>query len=231
MAGRAGRGDGGMKLLLAVAAAAPLLVAVAMFGAQFGLLDKTFAFDVLTMTVGRYLALAGVGAAALAVVLALRDGRKRALFAAAAVVLAGGTLAAFLIQQARLGADAPTDVASDLAEPPGYSRQIEARRAEDGAVALERPAACAAAVTVPTQVAPETAVAALKSAGFTTIGSAAFRAEGFHRGYWFGFTHDAVIRIRPGQTDVRVTAREGVAQGGAACRLAGAIVSELQARR
>ena len=135
MAGRAGKGDGGMKLLLAVAAAAPLLVAVAMFGAQFGLLDKTFAFDVLTMTVGRYLALAGVGAAALAVVQALRDGRKRALFAAAAVVLAGGTLAAFLIQQARLGADAPTDVASDLAEPPGYSRQIEARRAADGAVA------------------------------------------------------------------------------------------------
>lgn len=228
MAGRKGKGDGGMKILAAVAAAAPLLVLLAMLGAQFGILDKTFAFDVLTMTVGRYLALAGVGAAALAVVLALQDMKRRAVFAAVAVVLAGATLAVFLMQQARFGTGAPTDVSSDLAEPPGYSRQIEARRAGAGAAALGRPDACAAAVTVPTQAAPETASAALEAAGFTVIGTAAFRAEGVRDGFWFGFTHDAVIRIRPGQTDVRVAAREGVAQGPEACRLAGLIVEALK---
>lgn len=228
MAGKKGKGDGGMNILAAVAGAAPLLVLIVMFGAQFGVLDKTFAFDVMTMTVGRYLALAGVGAAALAVVLALQDVKRRGLFAAVAVALAGATLAVFLMQQARFASAAPSDVSSDLADPPGFSRVIDSRRIEDKAVPLGQPEACATAVTLPTQVAPETASAALKAAGFTVIGTAAFRAEGFHKGYWFGFTHDAVIRIRPGQTDVRVTAREGVTQGGEACRLAGALVEALK---
>ena len=228
MAGKRGKGDGGIRILAAVAGVAPLLVLIAMFGAQFGIVDKTFAFDVLTMTIARYLALAGVAAAALAVVLALQDMKRRGLFAAVAVVLAGATLTGFLMQQARFGAGEPTDVSSDLAEPPGFSSVIEARRTEAGAVPLGQPGTCAAAVTLPTQVAPETASAALKSAGFTVIGTAAFRAEGVRDGYWFGFTHDAVIRIRPGQTDVRVTAREGVAQGDEACRLAGAVVAALK---
>ncbi len=180
------------------------------------------------MTFGRYLALAGVAAAALAVVLALQDMKRRWVFAAGAVVIAGATLAVFLVQQARFGAGAPTDVSSDLTEAPNYSRLIEGQRVRSGAVALGRPGACAAAVMLPTQVAPEAASAALAQAGFTVIGSAAFRAEGVHEGFWFGFTHDAVIRIRPGQTDVRVTAREGVAQGDEACRLAQAIVAALK---
>lgn len=230
MAGGKGK-DGGVRILAAAAGVAPLLVAVAMFGAQFGLLDRTFAFEVLAMTVARYLALAGVGAAALAVVLAFQDMKRRGLFAAVAVVLAGATLTGFLVQQARFGTGAPVDVSSDLAEPPGFSRVIDSRRAEDEAAPLTRPQACAAAVTLPTQVAPEAASAALEQAGFTVIGTAAFRAEGVRKGYWFGLTHDAVIRIRPGQTDVRVAAREGAAQGPVACELASAIVARLQARR
>ena len=228
MAGKRGKGDGGIRILAVAAGAAPLLVLIAMFAAQFGIVDKTFAFDVLTMTIARYLALAGVAAAALAVVLALQDVKRRGLFAAVAVVLAGATLAMFLMQQARFAAGAPTDVSSDLAEPPGFSRVIDSRRVEDKAGPVGQPQVCATAVTLPTQVAPETASAALKAAGFTVIGTAAFRAEGFHRGYWFGFTHDAVIRIRPGQTDVRVAAREGVTQGDEACRLAGAVVAALK---
>lgn len=230
MAGKTGK-DGGVRILTVAAGAAPLLVAIAIFGAQFGLLDKTFAFDVLTMTVGRYLALAGVGAAALAVVLALQDMKRRGLFAGVAVVLAGATLAGFLVQQARFGTGAPVDVSSNPADPPGFSRVIDSRRAEDGAMPVGQPRACAAAATLPTQVTPEVAAAALDQAGFTVIGRAAFRAEGVRKGYWFGLTHDAVIRIRPGQTDVRVTAREGVAQGGEACRLAAAIVTAMKSAR
>lgn len=229
MAGGQGKGGGGMRILTAVAAASPILVFIAMAGGQFGLWSKTFAFDVLTLTVGRYLALAGVGAAALAVVLALQDLKRRGLFAAAAVLIAGATLGVFLVQQARFAAAAPNDVSSDLAEPPGYSRQMEARRAESDSVAVGRPGACAGAVMLPTQVAPETAAAALRAAGFRVIGTAAFRAEGVHEGTWFGLGHDAVIRIRPRQTDVRVTSREGVAQGDEACRLASAIVAALKA--
>lgn len=228
MAGSKGKSSGGIRILTAVAAAAPILVFVAMIGGQFGLWSKTFAFDVLTLTVARYVALAGVGAAALAVVLALQDMKRRGAFAAVAVLVAGATLGVFLVQQGRFGTGAPNDVSSDLAEPPGFSRQMEARRAEDSAVAVGSPGACDAAVMVPTQVAPETASAALKAAGFRVIGTAAFRAEGVHEGTWFGLGHDAVIRIRPGQTDVRVTAREGVTQGDEACRLAGAIVTAMK---
>lgn len=228
MAGTKGKGTGGIQILTVVAAAAPILVLVAIFGARAGAWSAAFAFDTLTMTLGRYLALVGVAAAALAVVLALQDMKRRWVFAAVAVVIAGATLAVFLVQQARFGSGAPSDVSSDLNEVPNYSRLIAGQRARAGAVALAQPGTCAAAVTLPTQVTPEAASAALTQAGFTVIGAAAFRAEGVHEGFWFGFTHDAVIRIRPGQTDVRVTAREGVAQGDEACRLAGAVVEVLK---
>ncbi len=231
MAGRKGKGVGGIQILTLATAAAPILVLAAILGARTGVWSIEFAFETLTLTVGRYLALAGVGAAALAVALALQDMKRRWVLAAAAAVIAGATLAVFLVQQARFGVDAPTDVSSDLAEVPTYSRLIEGQRARSGAAALGRPGACAAAVTLPTQLAPEAASAALAEAGFTVIGSAAFRAEGVREGFWFGFTHDAVIRIRPGQSDVRVTARESVAQGDEACRLAGAIVAALQNAR
>lgn len=227
MAGKGGK-NGGVNTLAVVTAAAPVLVLAAVSGAAIGLWSPAFAFDVLTMTAARYLALAGVGAAALAVVLALRDVKRRGLAAALAVAISGATLTVFLMQQARFDPAIPTDVASDLVEVPGFSKLILSRRAEVHAVSLGQPSACATAVTTPTQVSPETASAALKAAGFTVIGTAAFRAEGVHEGFWFGLTHDAVIRIRPGRTDVRVAAREGVAQGAEACRLAGAIVAALK---
>lgn len=220
---------GGIRILLAVAAAAPVLVFLAIVGARVAVWSPAFAFDTLTMIVARYLALAGVGAAALAVVLALKDLKRRAVFAIAAVALAGTTLAGFLVQQARFAEAAPVDVSTSVSDVPGFSSLIQARREREGAINSPGPTACAA--TTPTQMAPEAAAAALKAAGFTVVGSAAFRAEGSHEGFWFGFVHDAVIRIRPGETDVRVTAREGVAQGPVACELAAAIVAELQARR
>lgn len=228
MTDRRVKGDGGVKVLAAVAGAAPLLVLIAVFGAQFGVWSPIFAFETLTMTAARYLALGGVGAAALAVVFGLRDLKRRGLFAAAAVALAGATLTIFLIQQARFAVEAPSDVSSDLNDVPGFSRLIQDRRIEAGAIETAQPKACGAAVMLPTQVAPEAAAAALKQAGFRVVGVAAYRAEGVRKGYWFGLGHDAVIRIRPRQTDVRVTAREKAAQGDEACRLAGAIVAALR---
>src|SRR5690606_19767257 len=116
---------------------------------------------------------------------------------------------------------------TDVTEIPSFSRLVQDDRRRAGAITPPGPTACAA--MVPSQMAPEAATAALEAAGFTVVGSAPFRAEGFRKGFWFGFTHDAVIRIRPGQTDVRVTAREGVAQGDVACRQVAAIVAGLQA--
>jgi hypothetical protein len=55
------------------------------------------------------------------------------------------------------------------------------------------------------------------------------RVEGERRGFWFGLGHDAVVRIRPGRTDVRVTARTARAQGDEACRRAAAVARGLAA--
>ena len=230
MADKQGKVGDGVQILTAVTAAAPLLVLIAAGGVRTGLWGADFAFETLTLTVARYLALAGVGAAALAVVLALKQPRGRWFFAVLSVVVAGVTLTAFLMQQAKFGT-APNDISTDLSEPPGFSRLLEGRRTEDKAMALTAPATCTAATALPTQVTPEKARDALKAAGFSVVGVAPFRAEGSRVGFWFGLTHDAVIRIRPGQTDVRVVAREDVAQGPEACRLAGAIVASLQAGR
>ena len=77
-------------------------------------------------------------------------------------------------------------------------------------------------------VAPGVAGYALKEAGFEVAGIGVGRADGSHDSFWFGFTHDAVVRIRPGRTDVRVTARDDRDDGGEACRLATKIVEVLQ---
>ena len=80
-----------------------------------------------------------------------------------------------------------------------------------------------------TQVAPASAVWALQEAGFSVQGRVNVgRAAGSHRGFWFGTVHDAVIRIRPGRTDVRVAARDDRAHGGEACRLATRISTALR---
>ena len=70
------------------------------------------------------------------------------------------------------------------------------------------------------QVAPQVAGWALQEAGFTVLGSGVARADGERDGFWFGFGHDAVIRIRPGRTDIRVAARDDRPHAGEACRLA-----------
>ena len=70
------------------------------------------------------------------------------------------------------------------------------------------------------------AASALADAGFVVTRATTFEVEGVHQGAWFGFVTDAVVRIRPGRTDVRVAARDARPDGGAACRLAARIVGE-----
>ena len=69
---------------------------------------------------------------------------------------------------------------------------------------------------------------ALEQAGFRAHGAGVQRADGTHTGFWFGVTHDAVIRIRPGRTDIRVAARDPLPHGGEACRLATRISEALR---
>lgn len=223
------RGGTGMRWLVLIVLAAPLLVFIAVMGTRFGLWSVEVGRDLLTLQIGRWLALAGLGAAALGVLLALRDLRRLGLIAVISLLVSLATVGLFVRQQAQLSLPAPLDATSAPADAPGYGAETAGLRV--ALSAPDAPAACPGLTAVPTQVASETATAALEAAGFTVQKASLFQSEGLHEGFWFGLRHDAVVRIRPGRTDVRVTARDGRPQGDAACRLARKIVDGLQAGR
>lgn len=217
-----------LRWLTLAAFAAPLLVLVAVFGTRLGLWSAGFGLEVLTLKIGRILAFAGLAAALVAVIIALKDVRRRGVYAVVSLVVAGATVGLFLIQERRFAVPADNDVTTDAAEAPAFSRAVVAMRGGQAGGHGGASVACPGLASVPRQVAPETAAAALSAAGFTVRGAAPFRADGAKEGFWFGLTHDAAIRIRPGRTDVRVAQREGVRVGDEACRLARAITAGLQ---
>lgn len=221
------KGGRGVAVLLALSLAAPLLVLVAALMTRAGALSLETGYDLLTMRVGWWLALAGAAAALGAVVLALRDIRRLGLMALAAVVAAGGTLGGFVWHNNRLAGAPSEDISTDLAEIPGFG-DLGDERGNQGPRVTAGSDVCPGALPVMKQIAPESAIWALEKAGFTLRGAGVARADGSREGFWFGFDHDAVIRIRPGRTDIRVAARDGRSHGGDACRLATLISEALQ---
>jgi hypothetical protein len=211
--------------LTALTAAAPVLVVAAMAATLFGGVDRAVTYDLLTWTVARGLAWVGLVAALLVLALALRDLGRRWIFAAVALVLAGATLAVFLHQGQRLAQPTPRDISTHLAEPPAYSRLSALHPDASG---VTGPETCPAARSIPTQVLAQQAVSALVDAGFPIVRASTFEVEGVHEGAWFGFAYDAVVRIRPGRTDIRVAARDPRPDGGATCRLMDKIVTALE---
>ena len=227
MARRPVKGRGLAQALLLVAAASPLLVLVSALGVRTGLLSLETGWALLTLQVAWWLAWLGGAAALLAVVLALKDFRRLGLFALAAVLIAGAALAGFVWQKGRLAAGPVEHVSTDLEEIPGFG-DLRARRGGPGPGPAVGSDACPGARPVMRQIAPGVAMWALEQAGFTVLGSGVQRADGTRTGYWFGVTHDAVIRIRPGRTDIRVAARDSLPHGGEACRLATRISEALR---
>lgn len=221
-------GAGRVQGLAALAVATPLLVLVAALGTRVGAWSVEIGYDLLTMRVGWILAFVGAAAALGALVLALGDVRRLGMAAAVAVLAAGATLGGFVWQKARLAAGPVENVSTDLAEIPGFGDLGAQRRGQGpgSAVGVE---ACPGALPVMRQVAPTTAIYALEQAGFTLRGAGVARADGSREGFWFGVDHDAVIRIRPGRTDIRVAARDHRPHGGEACRLATAVSETLRA--
>jgi Protein of unknown function (DUF1499) len=211
--------------LTTLTAAPVVLVVAAMAATLFGGVDRTITYDLLTWTVARGLAWLGCVGALAVVVLTLWDFRRRWIFAAIALMLAGATLGVFLYQGRRLAEPTPRDISTHIAEPPVYRRLAAMHRDISG---VTGPETCPAARSIPTQVLAQQAASALVDAGFPVVRAATFEVEGVHEGAWFGFAYDAVIRIRPGRTDIRVAARDSRPDGGATCRLMGKIVAALE---
>ncbi|MBL0947249.1 DUF1499 domain-containing protein [Brevundimonas sp.] len=222
------RGTGGWTTLALIAGvlSAPLLVFVAVFGLRFGWWGLEVALDLLSITVVPWLL--GLGAICALILLwrARRTGAVGWLLGLAAVaMMAMGSWLYLASPGVRGDNSSPLDVATDTLEPPGFSPSL---RRYHGTVDVE---ACEGVVSIPTQVRAEDASEALRRAGFTPLPSALFQVEGTHEGMWFLLRHDATIRIRPGQTDIRVAARNTRPNGGETCRLLQRVVAELQPRR
>ncbi|WP_420471029.1 hypothetical protein [Brevundimonas sp. FT23042] len=217
MAKAAVKGRGAVQALTALAVASPLLVLLSIIGVRGGLLSVETGYDLLTWTVAWWLSLVGAAAGVLAVGVALRNLRVLGPVAAAAFLVGAGSLGGFLWQKQALASGAVENVSTDLVEVPGFGRLRPDRMGGlQPAVGVE---ACPGAVPVPTQIAPESAAWALQEAGFSLGRAGVARADGSRQSVWFGFGYDAVIRIRPGRTDIRVAARDGRPHGGEACRL------------
>ncbi|MDP3802485.1 DUF1499 domain-containing protein [Brevundimonas sp.] len=221
-------GAGRVQALAALAVAAPVLVLVAALGTRVGAWPVEIGYDLLTLRAGWYLSFLGVAAALGALALSFGNFRKLGALAVLAALVAGGTLGGFLWQKARIAAGPVENVSTDLAEVPGFGDLGDERsgRGPGPAVGAE---ACPGALPVMRQVAPTAAIYALEQAGFTLRGAGVARADGSREGFWFGVDHDAVIRIRPGRTDIRVAARDHRPHGGEACRMATAISETLRA--
>ncbi|HEV7228662.1 DUF1499 domain-containing protein [Brevundimonas sp.] len=205
----------------------------ASMGTRGGFWSPDFALDVLTFRVAAALTALGAVCALVLAVQSMRRPRAVGLAAAIAVLAVGATASGLGLRWSTFNGLQAWDVSSDRDEPPGFSDVLARRRAAEGAARAPSPAgpqACPGAVSVASQLTPEAASAALEDAGFTVIGSAPFRVEGERRGFWFDLAHDAVVRIRPGRTDLRVTARAARAQGEETCRLASALSRALAAR-
>lgn len=221
-------GTGRVQALALLACAAPLLLLIAALGTRVGAWSVEVGYDLLAMRAGWFLAFIGVAAAVGALVLSFGRFRKLGGLAVLAVVVSGVTLGGFIWQKGRIGAGPVENVSTDLSEVPGFGSLGEERGGRGPGPAVG-PDACPGARPVMRQIAPAAAIHALEQAGFTVRGAGVGRADGRREGFWFGFDHDAVIRIRPGRTDIRVAARDHRPHGGEACRMATVISETLRA--
>lgn len=236
---RQGRDRASIGLIsLLLVLAAPLLVFVAAAGTHLDVWGWTFGYGLLTMKVGSALAALGLIVALWRAVSA-GYGRVNAISAVAGLAIAAVTVGLYGAHIRATGLTAwrgtgtpPFQATTDRVDPPAFATRLADRRDADQAEPATRRAGFQSCdvTPVPTQVAPAAAGWALEQAGFDVLGFGVGRADGTRQGFWFGFTYDATIRIRPGRTDVRVAAREGRPDGEEACRLTKLIVGKLQTR-
>lgn len=220
MAGRrATPGLMAVRAAMVATLAGPLLaiVAVLLVGADAVSLET--GLDLLTLKVALALSVLAVVVALVAMVIAFRTSLRLGVMALATLVVAVGISGAFLWRAQVMAIAGPLDVTTDLADPPAIAN------------AAGPSVACPGVSAPMTQSAQGTAGWAMQQAGFRITGASLFQIRGERTGAVFGLTHEAVIRIRPGQTDVRVVARYDRADGGETCRLATKLVDALQAGR
>lgn len=218
------------RLGLFIVALAPLTAFGALLGYKFNLWPVNFALDLLTLKVALGLAVPGVLGAVYAAAAGLTERRYAGSIALAAVVLSAVTLAGFgwnfLLER---DAGGGADVSTNAADPPYFSERVMAERTKYQAapVPARADAAGCDVAFLPTQVAPGVVAYGLDKTGFSAPGVGVGGGSGTWFTFWYNRPYDAVVRVRPGRTDVRVTARDPRHDRGQACRLTRRLVSAM----
>ena len=213
------RGLMAVRAAVAATLAGPLLVLVAVLLVASGVIPVDIGLYLLALEVGPGLSLLAVVVALVALPCAFRSFARLGLIALATLVVAVGGAGAFLWRAQVMAAVGPLDVTTDPADPPRIAGAVGPR------------VVCPGVSAPMTQSGEGAAGWAMQQAGFRITDASLFQIRGERTGTFFGLRHEAVIRIRPGRTDVRVVARYDRADGGETCRLAGALVAALQAGR
>ena len=241
-------GSGLVKLALAVGLLTPLVLLVSAVLTKIGVLDWRLGYSKIALAWTPILSMVGVGLGLAAVVLAFFVLRQARLSALVALLAPAATLIGLTLYDAKVTAEPPVhDVATTWEDPIMLSRTFAAERGPGDNPVEENPlipasvggswagkrvaeanaAACPGARTIPTLVDADKVQAAIEKMGGRVYGKQVFRVEAVFDTFWFGFTDDVAIRIRPGETDIRSISREGQADGGRNCRRVTALVQAL----
>lgn len=232
-----------VRLALIVSLLVPVYFLVAALGTKFGLLDWRIGFGLMTFQLGAFVLMGAAGLALIALLLALLASPRRGIVSGLLALLIpalGLGYAAYVRQQAQ--AIPPIhDISTDLVDPPAFSPAvIEARAAAPGVNDLdllnkrtgdgraftelqqEAYADIAPVIsTLPPDRAFDEALAAAQAQNWVIVRADAQAGviEASDSTFWYGFTDDIVIRVRPegegSRIDMRSVSRVGRSDLGA----------------
>ena len=216
---------------LALALVAALALLLAGPGHRFGWWSLGAAFGMLRWAV--YGGIAAALLSAVGLVVAPLRAQRRGMFRALAGLIIGLVVVGVPLSYLQTARSVPPihDITTDTEDPPEFEAIVPLRAAAPNPVAYGGPAVAAqqrdaypdivpADYPVAPQTAFEAALVAAGDMGWTMVATdeAAGRIEAIDRTFWFGFTDDVVIRVRPtdagSRIDVRSTSRVGVGDFG-----------------
>ena len=216
---------------LALALVAGLALLLAGAGHRFGWWSFGTGFRVVRWAVYGGIAAAVISAAGL--VIAPLRAKRRGMFRALAGLIIGLVVVGVPLSYLRTARSVPPihDITTDPEDPPEFEAIVPMRAAAPNPVVYGGPQVAAqqreaypdiapADYPVAPQAAFEAALVAAEAMGWTVVATdeAAGRIEATDRTFWFGFTDDVVIRVRPtdagSRVDVRSTSRVGIGDFG-----------------
>jgi uncharacterized protein (DUF1499 family) len=216
---------------LALALVAALALLLAGPGHRFGWWSLGASFGMLRWAV--YGGIAAALISAVGLVIAPLRAQRRGMFRALAGLIVGLVVVGVPLSYLQTARSVPPihDITTDPEDPPEFEAIAPLRADAPNPVAYGGPAVAAqqrdaypdiapADYPVAPQTAFEAALVAAGDMGWTIVATdeAAGRIEAIDRTFWFGFTDDIVIRVRPtdagSRVDMRSTSRVGVGDFG-----------------